>query len=120
MVREEQHDAPEAAPSVIGPGFVSDADDQEPLPAFLPSERAYRGDTEVTVELRRTNDDRLAVLAYSSLESLVAGCGEGQPWVSLPERSVGTVVQESGADLVLWDPVLPDEQRRDEPEGEAD
>lgn len=113
-----QHD--DIAPSVIGPGFISEADGEEPELAFVPSERANRGDTEVTLEFRRTNDDRLAVLAYTSLDALVAGCGERQPWVSMPVTSVQEVVERSGADVVLWDPALPPEQRRDAPAEEGE
>lgn len=119
MARDEHHDDGAIAPSVIGPSFVSDVEDVDPVLAYLPSERAYRGETKVTVELRRTNDDRLAVLAYSSLDALVTGCGERQPWVSMPVGSVSMVAKESGANLVLWDPVLPAKQRRVESNGEG-
>lgn len=80
---------------------------------YVPSERLEPGATEVTVELRRTDDARLAVLAYSSLQSLVECCGESQPWVSLPPEKITEVVGESQADVVLWDSHLPGEQRRD-------
>lgn len=120
----------QAAPPVIGPDYLANdaeferekpaADGREPTVAFLPSEPKHQDDAEVTLELRRTNDDQLAVLAYSSLESLVAGCGERQPWVALPMDSVDTVATESGAGLVLWDAGLPEDERRDATNGGDD
>ncbi len=84
---------------------------------YLPSERAQRGDAEVTVEFRRIDDGRLVVLAYTSLDALVDGCGDRQPWVSLPAESIGEIVQASGADEVLWNQALPAEQRRESSAG---
>lgn len=88
-------------------------DDSGPEVVYVPSKRLEPRVTEVTVELRRTEDGRLAVLAYSSLQSLVECCGEAQPWVSLPPEKITEVVGESQADVVLWDAHLPGEQRRD-------
>lgn len=92
------------APPVLGAEY-SDQDGGEH--AFIPSQRARLGDTEVTLELRRTEDDQLAMLAFSSLESLVAGCGEAQPWVAVPLERVDELMRLSGADVVLWDAALP-------------
>lgn len=105
-------------PELIGDSYASDSEENDAEVVYLPSERPKAGDTEVTVELRRTNDNRLAVLAYSSLESLVACCGELQPWVALPANKVTEVADHSQADVVLWDSGLPVEQRRDKTETE--
>lgn len=102
------------APSVIGADYVAEANGEEPESAFVPlAERFLSRDKDVTVELRRLEDGRLAVLAFSSLEALVVGCGDLQPWASLPADKVAEIQQHSGADLVLWDAVLPDDQRND-------
>lgn len=78
---------------------------------FVPSRRVRRGDAEATLELRRTEDGQLAMLAYSSLELLVDGCGEGQPWVAVPRERVAGLLSLSEADVVLWDVALSPEQR---------
>ncbi|OLT38783.1 hypothetical protein BJF85_08610 [Saccharomonospora sp. CUA-673] len=103
---------------MIGPEFV-DAGSDEVEDVFLPSERVQYGDEEATVELRRLEDGRLVVLAYTSLESLVEGCGEGQPWLSVRSDYLQQIVVDSGATEVLWNAVLPDDQRRNAAAGGA-
>ncbi|MCI2423462.1 hypothetical protein MOQ72_39230 [Saccharopolyspora sp. K220] len=104
----------DVAPSVIGADYVAEANGEEPEPAFVPLEqRLLSQDKDATVELRRLEDGRLAVLAYTSLEALVHSCGDLQPWASLPADKVAEIQQRSGADLVLWDAELPADQRRD-------
>lgn len=107
-------DESHVAPSVIGDAYHPESDEDGPVLAYVPSQRLNPGDTEVTVEFRWTTDSRLAVLAYSSLESLVECCGGRQPWVSLPVDRVDEIASESQADVVLWDAGLPAEERRDE------
>ncbi|TKG73194.1 MULTISPECIES: SAV_915 family protein [Prauserella] len=82
---------------------------------YLPSERVRQGDAEATVELRRLEDGRLVVLAYTSVEALVEGCGERQPWLSVRSEYLEQIVSGSGATEVLWNAVLPDEQRQEAP-----
>ncbi|GAB3549135.1 hypothetical protein J2S53_004145 [Actinopolyspora lacussalsi] len=106
-----QHES--EAPAVIGADYIAEREGVEPTTAYLPSKRVLKQDTEVTLDLRRLADGRLAVLAYSSLDSLVACCGELQPWASLPMDKVEEIQRRSGADLVIWDALLPDEQRND-------
>ncbi|WP_146239985.1 SAV_915 family protein [Prauserella flavalba] len=86
---------------------------------YLPSERVQQGDAEATVELRRLEDGRLVVLAYTSLQALVEGCGERQPWLSVRGEYLEQIVTGSGAAEVLWNAVLPDEQRQDAPVSEG-
>lgn len=105
-------DGQSVAPAVIGADFV--VEDTEPVLVYLPSEQLGKDDTHATIEFRRIDDGRLAVLAYTSLETLVNGCGEHQPWVQLSNDKIDGIVTESGADVVLWDAELPAEQRRDE------
>lgn len=85
--------------------------------AYVPSRRATAGDEDVTLELRTTEDGELAMLVFSSLDLLVAGCGEAQPWVAIPWERVEIVMHLSGAEAVLWDVVLSDEQRYEEHKG---
>lgn len=101
------------APPVIGLGFTDEAAQEEVV--YLPSERVQRGDQEATVELRRLEDGRLVVLAYTSLEALVEGCGERQPWLSVRSPYLEQIVADSWASEVLWNAVLPDDQRQDAP-----
>src|SRR5690606_10922470 len=85
----------QAAPAVIGADYVAEANGEEVEPVFVPlAERLLSRDRDVTVELRRLEDGRLAVLAYSSLDSLVASCGDLQPWASLPADKPATPEQK--------------------------
>lgn len=79
--------------------------------AYLPSQRLRAEDVEAVLELRRTVDGELGLLAYSTSDLLVAGCGPGQPWIAVPLDRVGDLVGLSGADVVVWDAGLPEGSR---------
>ncbi|WP_338601547.1 SAV_915 family protein [Saccharopolyspora sp. SCSIO 74807] len=104
----------DVAPSVIGPESVAplDADEQLPETVYLPSERVTDRNAEVTLELRATGQGQIAMLAFTSLEELVAGCGNAQPWVSVRGHQVDELRSLSGADVVVWDSALPYEERK--------
>lgn len=86
---------------------------------FVPTQRVRPGDAEFSVELRTLTDGRLALLAYSSLESLVECCGPAQPWAEVPaERLEGLRVMVQAA-VVLVDTPLEDEVRHTESGGPA-
>ncbi len=106
------------APSVIGADYMEEKNGEEPELVYVPTQRVLRDDSEVTVELRRLEDGRTAVLAYTSQEALVSNCGDLQPWASLPSDKVREIQERSGANMTLWDAALPDEQRNDS-EGET-
>ncbi|MGI8310326.1 SAV_915 family protein [Saccharopolyspora hattusasensis] len=79
----------DVAPSVIGAGYVTPADEEEDLPetAYIPCQRVTKGATDVIVEMRDTTDGQRALLAFTSLQELVDSCGDGQPWVAVPGRA---------------------------------
>ncbi len=106
----------QVAPAVFGAAHMDplDSDGELPEQVFLPCERITRSDEEVTLELRHLTDGTTAMLAYTSLDSLVAGCGNGQPWVAVEGNAVDDLHQRAGADVVLWDAAVPLEQRRAE------
>ncbi|HEX6469899.1 MAG TPA: SAV_915 family protein [Streptosporangiaceae bacterium] len=118
-----------AAPAVIGshPSSLSEnpagaaqarADVRPPDPvapiAYIPSARFRPGDASVRFEVRPLDDGRSALLVYSSLELLVAGCGQAQPWVAVrpadPDGLEG-LARRCGADVALWDVNLPADGR---------
>lgn len=69
----------------------------------------------VQLELQPDKRGRLMVMAYTSEEALVAGCGPYQAWVSIPSDLIGEAVKRSGADGVLFNPVLAEESRHTAP-----
>lgn len=93
---------------------------EEPAPGepvvFLPSQRVQRGDQELILELRRDPEGRVGVLAFSSLDLLVAGCGEFQPWVAVPAGTVQSLAEDAGAEVVMLDVALAPDQRHTEDE----
>lgn len=99
------------APPVLGAEFAGGGTSEQQSVVYVPSQRLRRGDTEATLELRNTEDGRVAMLAFSSLERLVAGCGEAQPWVAVPADRVENLQELSGADVTLWDVAVPAEVR---------
>ncbi|GAA4861369.1 SAV_915 family protein [Saccharopolyspora cebuensis] len=98
------------APSVIDAPLEA-AEDELPPTVYLPTNRAST-DADVELELRDADDGNRALLVFTSLEQLVQGCGDGQPWVAVPGGHVDDIKARSGADVVLWDAALPVEDRR--------
>lgn len=69
----------------------------------------------VQLELQPDKRGRLMALAYTSEEELVAGCGPYQAWVAIPSDLIGEAVERSGADGVLFNPVLAEASRHTAP-----
>ncbi|RZQ65217.1 SAV_915 family protein [Amycolatopsis suaedae] len=99
----------EVAPAVLGPEMI-EADD---LPDTLhtPTAAPMRDDG-VTFVLRTLDNGSRALLVFSSLENLVRGCGDDQPWTAFRSQAVHEFQHLAEADTVLWDPVLAPEIRQ--------
>jgi hypothetical protein len=75
-----------------------------------------RGDGRLAeVELRRTNDGRTALLAYTAMDRLVSCCGPHQPWALMPTDRLGEIEQTQPYDVIYLDVAIPEEQWRTEP-----
>jgi hypothetical protein len=88
----------------------------EDPPFFVLCQQTSLRDAEHILELRRDPQGRLSVVVFSSLDLLVEGCGEFQPWVAIPASRLETVVEEVGAEVILLDVLLGSEQRHTEDE----
>ncbi|GAA1975479.1 SAV_915 family protein [Amycolatopsis minnesotensis] len=78
---------------------------------YVPTARpSARGD-DTAVELRRTDDGRTALLAYSALDRLVDCCGEGQPWVLLATENLPKIHERLAYDVIFLDTELPENLR---------
>lgn len=84
---------------------------------YVASQPLAGADAEATLEMRETDDGQLAVMVYSSLETLVAGAGAQQPWIAVPRERVPELVRLSGADGVLLDTVIRPGLRHGDTEG---
>ncbi|MEU6643791.1 SAV_915 family protein [Saccharomonospora sp. NPDC046836] len=83
-----------------------------PPVVYLPTGRHAGTDTtDATVELRRTEDGRLALLAFSAIDRLVEGCGEHQPWMMVRTEHLQELHQARPYDVILLDGVIPGELR---------
>jgi hypothetical protein len=78
---------------------------------YVPSRPVREGQYVVELELQPDPRGRPILLAYTSSELLVHGCGEHQPWVAIHADDIAGVAEESGAYGVLLNPVLADESR---------
>ncbi len=78
---------------------------------FVPCTDRHAGEHGVQLALKPLEDGRLAMLVFTSLDLLVAGCGEQQPWVALSETQVEEAFYASSADVVAVDAGLTPEQR---------
>jgi hypothetical protein len=74
---------------------------------FVATRQPRPGDVDVTLELRPTHDGTLVIMAYSSLDTLVAGAGEEQPWIAVPPDQLDELLRRTGAGGVLLDAVIP-------------
>lgn len=89
----------------------------EPRPSlppflYLPCESPRPENGHLTVDLRRTHDGQVALLAYTALDRLVDACGQHQPWAVVPAERLTDVDRVTPFDLVLLDVVLPESDRR--------
>ncbi|PXY19796.1 SAV_915 family protein [Prauserella endophytica] len=73
---------------------------------------AADGTGETTVELRRTGDGRIALLAYTALDRLVECCGEHQPWLMVHTEHLPKLHERQPYDVILLDGEIPEELRR--------
>ncbi|RZS36979.1 type III secretion system (T3SS) SseB-like protein [Herbihabitans rhizosphaerae] len=93
------------APSVLGGEMAGVDADDVPDQLFTPTATAVAGD-DVTLVLRELEDGRRAMLVYTSLEKLVAGCGDEQPWMAFRAEALHTLQHTAGASDVYWDALL--------------
>ncbi|MGH3391092.1 MAG: SAV_915 family protein [Actinomadura sp.] len=82
---------------------------------YVPAQRFSPGTDELSPETRHLDDGRQALLIYSTLELLMAGCGKAQPWVAIrlagPD-ALARLARLARADVVLRDVEVPAEVRR--------
>ncbi|TQJ04735.1 hypothetical protein FB471_4543 [Amycolatopsis cihanbeyliensis] len=69
------------------------------------------GDRTMAAELRRTEDGKLALLAYSALDRLVRCCGAHQPWVLVRSEELSRIYEAQPYEAILLDTELPEELR---------
>jgi hypothetical protein len=78
---------------------------------YLPT--TGRGDGRVSeVEMRRTNDGRTALLAYTALDRLHSCCGDQQPWALFPTDRLHELEQSQPYDVIYLDLAMPEGLRR--------
>ncbi|WP_170220917.1 SAV_915 family protein [Amycolatopsis cihanbeyliensis] len=78
---------------------------------YVPSRPIRAGDRRVLLELQPDHAGRPLLLAYTSPDMLVAGCGPYQPWAAIRAEDLEQVARESGAYGVTFDPILAEESR---------
>lgn len=99
----------EVARPVLGSEMIED--DEAPTVLYLPTAAQTNGE-EVAFVLRELEDGRRALLVFTSLERLVEGCGDEQPWVSIRAEALPEFEGLTEPDVLLWDAVLAPEIRQ--------
>jgi hypothetical protein len=61
-----------------------------------------------SVEVRRLEDGRRALLAYTAIDRVATHCGEAQPWVLIETAELRAVKQRQPFDIVITDMHVPD------------
>ncbi|MFC0112853.1 SAV_915 family protein [Kibdelosporangium aridum] len=88
-----------------------------PIPAefppvvYLPVAEKVTDASQARVELRRTKDGRMALLAYSALDRLYTCCGRQQPWIVMPTAALDELQRAHPFQLLLLDIVIPEDKR---------
>lgn len=75
---------------------------------FAPCAAVAADDQQVQLLLLQSLPDVLLLPAWSSLDRLIAACGEHQPWVSVELERIDAVRADAGAVAVLLDPLPPE------------
>ena len=88
-----------------------------PTTVLVPVLSTEPRDGTLQVMLRRVGNDLLVVPTYSSVRTLVEGCGEGQPWAELPVVMVDRQLSVWGATALLDVPLDPSDRVMNEPTG---
>ncbi|RRO17640.1 hypothetical protein EIL87_10220 [Saccharopolyspora rhizosphaerae] len=84
---------------------------------YIASKPFAAGQEQALLELQPMPGRRLAIMAYSSLQSLESACGPNQPWVTIPAGLVAEARRQSGADTICLDTPLPTYLRHGAEEG---
>jgi hypothetical protein len=90
-----------------------------PPVVYVPCAPRDPGDEELSVDLRRTREGRLALLVYSALDRLVTCCGGQQPWVVLPTADLEEIREKTDFELIFLDIEIPEEFRRHDDEDDS-
>ncbi|WP_092531534.1 SAV_915 family protein [Amycolatopsis arida] len=92
------------------------ADDEAPTVLYTPTAAPLRG-AEAALVLRELADGRRAMLVFTSLDRLVDGCGDEQPWLALRAEAIEEFRYLAQADTVLWDALIdPADRQYGEPD----
>ena len=85
----------------VPPGF--------PPMVYIPCGRyqTQDGGSTLAVELRHTEDGKLALLAYSAIDRLVRCCGEQQPRALVNTEELTAIFQRQPYEAILLDTELP-------------
>lgn len=63
------------------------------------------------MELRRLDDGRVALLAFTALDRLVWGCGAKQPWTLVETARLDEIDRARPFDVVVLDAQVPHQYR---------
>lgn len=78
---------------------------------YVPCSPVESGAEQVQLEMRERDDGSTALLAYTTMERLVAGCGGQQPWIAVRPEEIELIQQQANFDLIAFDVELPTEMR---------
>ncbi|MGW0890461.1 SAV_915 family protein [Saccharopolyspora sp. NPDC002578] len=101
-----------ASPPVWGAENVNEPEESEDpggqpvrsnVPVFVPTGSEPDEDGHAEIQLRRTDEDELALPVFTSVEMLVTCCGEDQPWVAFSAESLPDLLAATGADGIAQD-----------------
>lgn len=84
-----------------------------PPVVYLPT-KPGAGDQLTMIEMRETEDGRVALMAYTALDRLARCCGDHQPWVLYRTEALAELRNGAPYDIVVFDQLIPEELRHTE------
>jgi hypothetical protein len=82
-----------------------------PSALVLPTAKKPKNFGTAEIELRRTADGKIALMAFSSVQRLVECLGPYQPWALVKSEHLPKIYQTQPYDMIVLDSDLPEELR---------
>ncbi|MPZ00786.1 MAG: hypothetical protein GEU97_22995 [Actinophytocola sp.] len=105
----------EVEPDAMEPLEPLSLDDGDEDVVWVPTRPVREGDWEVVAELHAVEPGEPLLLAYSSLETLLANCGPHQAASAIFANRIDVVAEQAGAHGVAFDAAVAEEARHRAP-----
>jgi hypothetical protein len=79
---------------------------------YIPVQDFQPESDNLTIDFRKLPDGRVALLAYTALDRLTAGCGTAQPWALVSTAKLDEIDRNTPYDVIMLDVQIEEDQQR--------